>query len=190
MSDYFLGEIRLFSFAFAPQEWHFCDGTPMQIAQNAALSSLLGAQFGGDSKTVFNLPDLRGRTPVHVNNNAVAGRINTGVQGTIGGVDSYALAAKEAADHTHAVTGTSANGTLPRFATSTTSNMPATPVKTAGNPGNTIPIYVAPTAAADYVALAPGAIVPLGAAVAHENRQPYLAANYCISLTGLYPTRT
>jgi len=189
MSDYFLGEIRLFSFAFAPQEWHFCDGTAMQINQNAALYSLLGVQFGGDSKTIFNLPDLRGRTPVHVNNGGASGTIVTGVQGTKAGVDSYALASTEAADHTHPVVGTSNTATAARFATPVAANMPATATKTGTNP-TTIAVYVAPSVAADYVAMAPGMVVPLGAAIAHENRQPYLAANYCISLTGLYPTRT
>jgi len=188
MSDYFLGEIRLFSFPFAPQDWHFCDGSSMQISQSTALYSLLGVQFGGDARTTFNLPDLRGRTPVHVNQGGVAPAINTGLQGTKAGVDSYALASTEAADHVHAVVATSANATAGRFSTPTAANMPATAMKAGANPA-AVPIYVAPTVAADYVALAPGMTVPLGAAIAHENRQPYLAANYCISTSGLYPTR-
>jgi microcystin-dependent protein len=189
MSDYFLGEIRLFSFAFAPQGWHFADGSVMQIQQNNALYSLLGIHFGGDGQKTFNLPDLRGRTPVHVNLPVGAATIQTGKQGTVGGVDSYALAATEAADHLHPVVGTSDAGTKGRFGATGAPSMPATAQKTAGNPGNPASIYVAPSASADYVALAPGMTVPLGVAVAHENRQPYLAANYCISTVGLYPTR-
>ena len=67
MSDWFLGEIRLFPMGWAPDGWHLCDGTTMQIQQNPALYSLLGTTYGGNGTTTFNLPDLRGRAMVHQN---------------------------------------------------------------------------------------------------------------------------
>jgi microcystin-dependent protein len=61
-----LGEIRMFAGNFAPRGWAFCDGQMLQISQNSALFSLLGTTYGGDGRTTFALPDLRGRVPVHV----------------------------------------------------------------------------------------------------------------------------
>ena len=67
-SEPFLGEIETFGFGFAPRDWAFCDGQLLQISQNSALFSLLGTTFGGDGRTTFGLPDLRGRVAVHVGN--------------------------------------------------------------------------------------------------------------------------
>ncbi|MCR6633045.1 MAG: tail fiber protein [Magnetospirillum sp.] len=63
MSDPYIGQIELFAFSFAPFGWHFCDGTLMQVGQFQALYSLLSTRYGGDGRTTFGLPDLRGRTP-------------------------------------------------------------------------------------------------------------------------------
>ena len=64
MSDPFLGEIRLFPYTFAPRGWALCNGQVLSIAQNTALFSLIGTIYGGDGRTTFALPDLRGRVPV------------------------------------------------------------------------------------------------------------------------------
>ncbi|MAC34807.1 MAG: phage tail protein [Haliea sp.] len=65
MSEPFVGEIRLFAGNFAPRGWAFCDGQLLAVSQNDALFSLLGTIYGGDGRTTFGLPDLRGRVPVH-----------------------------------------------------------------------------------------------------------------------------
>ncbi|MCB2168900.1 MAG: tail fiber protein [Deltaproteobacteria bacterium] len=65
MSEPFYGEIRMFGFNYAPQNWAFCDGQIMSISQNPALFSLLGCNYGGDCTTTFALPDLRGRVAIH-----------------------------------------------------------------------------------------------------------------------------
>ncbi|MFQ3199286.1 MAG: microcystin-dependent protein [Oceanicoccus sp.] len=65
MSDPFIGEIRMFASNFAPRSWAFCDGKILVINQNQALYSLLGTTYGGDGRTTFGLPDIRGRIPVH-----------------------------------------------------------------------------------------------------------------------------
>jgi microcystin-dependent protein len=64
MSDYFVGEIRMFAFDFAPQDWAMCQGQTMEIQQNAALYALLGIRYGGNGTTTFQLPDLQGRVPI------------------------------------------------------------------------------------------------------------------------------
>ncbi|MDD3853201.1 MAG: tail fiber protein, partial [Syntrophomonadaceae bacterium] len=66
MAEPYLGEIRLFAFDYAPRGWAFCDGSILSIAQNNALYAIIGTTYGGDGKTTFKLPDLHGRTPVHV----------------------------------------------------------------------------------------------------------------------------
>ena len=65
MSEPFIGEIRIFGFNFAPRGWALCDGQLLPISQNSALFSLLGTIYGGDGRTTFALPDLRGRAALH-----------------------------------------------------------------------------------------------------------------------------
>ena len=65
MSIPFVGEIRMFAGNFAPQDWAFCDGQLLSIAQNEVLFNLIGTTYGGDGQTTFALPDMRGRIPVH-----------------------------------------------------------------------------------------------------------------------------
>lgn len=59
----FLGQIQLFPYTYAPAGWAYCQGQLLNISQNQALYSLLGNQFGGDGRTSFALPDLRGKEP-------------------------------------------------------------------------------------------------------------------------------
>ena len=63
MSDPFIGEIRMFGGNFAPRGFALCDGQLLAISGNEALFSLLGTTYGGDGRTTFGLPDLRGRAP-------------------------------------------------------------------------------------------------------------------------------
>jgi microcystin-dependent protein len=66
--DPFIAEIVMFGGNFAPRGWALCDGQLLAISQNTALFSLLGTTYGGDGRTTFGLPDLRGRVPVHAGN--------------------------------------------------------------------------------------------------------------------------
>lgn len=77
----FLGQIQAFGFNFPPRGWAFCDGQLLPIAQNTALFSLLGTTFGGDGRTTFGLPDLRGRSIVHVGNGPGLDTITWGERG-------------------------------------------------------------------------------------------------------------
>lgn len=74
MSEPYVGEIRLFSFGRVPRGWALCDGRVLPINTNQALYSILGTTYGGDGRTTFALPDLRGRVPVHVGNGVPLGQ--------------------------------------------------------------------------------------------------------------------
>jgi microcystin-dependent protein len=95
MAEPFLSEIRLMSFEFAPKGWALCNGQLLPINQNQALFSLLGTTFGGDGRVNFALPDLRGRTPIHVGNGHTLGEL--------GGEQAHTLSIAELPTHTHVV---------------------------------------------------------------------------------------
>ena len=86
--DPFLGEIKMFAGNFAPRGWAFCQGQLMSIAQNNALFALLGTTYGGDGKTTFALPDLRGRGPIGFGTGPGLADV---VQGEAGGVNDVTL---------------------------------------------------------------------------------------------------
>lgn len=175
MAEPFIGEIKIFSFDWAPRGWARCDGATMQIRQNAALYSLIGTYFGGDGRTTFSLPDLRGRVPAAT---------NPGLSGKALGAESVTLTASEMPAHTHTMQGTSSNGTQ-RFPLNTP--MLANAVKA---PASTPISLYAPPQTSTTVPLAPAAVSQTGGAQAHSNVQPSLALNFCIALTGVYPPRS
>src|SRR3954451_23249810 len=100
MAEPFLSEIRIMSFVFPPKGWALCDGQLLPINQNQALFSLLGTTFGGDGRVNFGLPDLRGRTPIHVGSGHSLGER--------GGGQAHTLSIAEMPTHTHVVNGTTA----------------------------------------------------------------------------------
>lgn len=173
MSEPFLAEVRIVGFNFAPRGWAFCDGQILPINQNQSLYSLLGTTYGGDGRTSFALPDLRGRTPIHV------GRSNGGGSHTLGqksGEETHTLAANEMPQHRHILQGTSAaaNQALP------TGHLLATVDATFSD------AYTAP---GQLVNMASQTMSNVGGGQAHDNMQPYLALNFCIALQGLFPSR-
>jgi microcystin-dependent protein len=167
MSTPFMGEIRLFSFNFAPQGWARCNGQFLPINQNQALFSLLGTRYGGNGQTTFALPDMRDRAAMH------QGNVHT--IGERGGEAAHTLSISELPTHTHVFNAstTVANTTAP-----TTSNVisASTPQFTWGSPNN-------------FTAMAPQAISNIGGSQAHENRQPFAVTNFSISLSGLFPSQ-
>jgi microcystin-dependent protein len=172
MSEPFIGEIRSFSFGFAPNGWATCDGQTLNISQNQALFALLGTIYGGNGTTNFQLPDLRGRTMISRNNDYP--------EGHAGGAETVALTAmSQLPPHTHALNVNSTAG-----GTNTPSG--STPSAVA-DPGNTKFAYA--TAKASGKNLAAGSIASAGNGAAHENMQPSLVINYCIALTGIWPSR-
>ncbi len=169
MSEPFLAEVRIVGFNFAPRGWAFCDGQILPINQNQSLYSLLGTTYGGDGRTSFALPDLRGRTPVHPSAGHGQGSI-----GQKGGAETVTLTAAETAAHTHTAKASSTTG----------DNIhPAGLVLAAESD-----IY-RNAEAGNMTALRSGTVTNAGGGQAHNNMQPYLAVNFCIALRGLFPSR-
>lgn len=168
MSDPFLGELKLMSFAFAPRGWALCNGQLLPINQNQALFALLGTTYGGDGRVNFALPDLRGRAPMH---------LGAGVSlGERGGAEAVALTLAQLPAHGHTLTATSdlANASAPGGA------VPA------AKPRGGINRY-AP--AGSNTAMNPGAIAARGGSQPHDNMQPYAVLNWVIALQGIFPSR-
>ena len=105
MTEPFLGEIRIMTFAFAPRGWALCDGQILPINQNQSLFSLLQARFGGDGRVSFALPDLQGRVPIHVGSGHTLAEA--------GGEQAHTLSAGEVPEHSHALNATAASGNVP-----------------------------------------------------------------------------
>ena len=97
----FLGQIQAFGFNFAPRGWLTCSGQLLPIAQNTALFSLLGCTFGGDCRTTFALPDLRGRSIVHVGSGPGLDTINWGERG---GAEDIVITVPHMPSHNHTAT--------------------------------------------------------------------------------------
>lgn len=172
--DPYLGEIKLWAINFAPKGWALCDGSLLNVAQNQALFSLLGTHYGGNGSTTFALPDLRGRVPVN----------NGSMQfGTQGGEETVTLAANQVPQHTHQV-GVYAN---PGNKSGANAHHIASAV-TRDTPPENANLY-APAAGATKVALNTATVGPAGLSAGHNNMQPYLALNYYIATTGIYPPR-
>ncbi len=172
MSEPFLAEVRIVGFNFAPRGWAFCDGQILPINQNQSLYSLLGTTYGGDGRTSFALPDLRGRTPIHV------GRSNGGGDHRLGqksGEETHTLAANEMPQHTHVAKASNTQANL----TAASGNLLA----------NSLSEMYVDANAADLVNMRSGTVTNVGGGQAHNNMQPYLALNYCIALQGLFPSR-
>jgi microcystin-dependent protein len=165
--DPFVGEIRLVPYTFAPQGWALCDGRLLPINQNQALFSLLGTSFGGDGKTTFALPDLRGRVPVGAGQGASG---TTYEVGSTGGQESVKLSASQLPAHSHPVRASTDPGQT---------KSPATAVPASGG------AYRSSTNAKMSAAM----IDKTGGGKVHENRQPYLVLNYIIALQGIFPSR-
>jgi microcystin-dependent protein len=162
MSEPFLGELRLMSFDFPPKGWAECNGQVLPVRQNQDLALLLGTMYGGDGKTTFGLPDLRGRFPLGVD-----GSYRQGVKA---GTESHTLTQNELPLHSH----------------------PIMASKSAGNQaGPKVLASVSNTyrGADNLTTLHPDTLLPAGGGKPHENRQPYASLNWCIALQGYPPER-
>jgi microcystin-dependent protein len=183
MSDQFLAEIRIFPFNFAPIGWAQCNGQIMSISQNTALFSLLGTNYGGNGQSTFGLPNFQGAVPI---NQGQGPGLSLYDVGQTGGSTNVTLLQNQIATHTHLVNADQDPAT---------SNSPAGQIFMRG-------IWGTPPAdggVALYSTLATGdtlssfnllAIGPAGGTQPHNNLMPYLALNFCIALSGIFPPRS
>jgi microcystin-dependent protein len=180
MSNAFIGEIRCFGFNFAPYGWAQCNGELLSIQQNTALFSILGTTYGGNGQTNFALPNLQGQVPMHWGDGP--GGFSTQL-GEVQGSTTVTLISNQMPIHNHTVTASSvaAGGGSERTAVPTA----ATYIGPSANP-NAAFQSPAPTINAPF---SPKAIAVTGNSIPHENMQPYLVLNFCIALTGVFPSR-
>lgn len=163
MSEPFIGEIKICGFGIVPKGWALCNGALLQISQNQALFSILGTTYGGDGRTTFALPDLRGRAPL-----SFTPQIPLGQKG---GEEAHSLTQNEMPLHTHNVMA-SASGPDQ-----------GSPV---GNNWATVTEHIF-TNAAPGTPMNAAAVSTTGASAPHQNMQPFLALNYVIALVGIFP---
>lgn len=170
MTDPYIGEIRMFAGTYAPDGWEFCDGQLLPISENDALFSLIGTRYGGDGRSTFALPDLRGRIPISHGRNSS----RTYRTGEIGGVESVTLTDSQMPNHTHQpiASGDVADQTSP-----------------SGR------LFANTDGVRAYVDRDPNGVMSdvfvgmAGGSMPHTNMQPFLCVSFIISLYGVYPQR-
>lgn len=167
MAEPFLSEIRIMSFQFAPKGWALCNGQLLPINQNQALFSLLGTTFGGDGRVNFALPNLQGRTPMHVGSGHTLGER--------AGESAHTLSIAELPQHLHTATASSASATA------------AIPTNSTVIAQSGFEIYRSATSLA---AMSAGSVSNIGGSQAHLNMQPFLTLSFCIALQGIFPSPT
>lgn len=180
----FLGQIMPFSFNFAPKGWALCNGQQLAINSNQALFSLLGTTYGGNGQTTFALPNLQGRVPIHWGNSPFA---NTYTWGEVGGEESHTLSIPEMPTHNHLMRADAATAAASNAGTPTAGSALGQSVGSSGSNSFATNIYT--SSPSNIGTLAPQAIDNAGGNQPHENRQPFLTLNYCIALTGIFPSR-
>lgn len=173
MSDPFVAEIRIFSFNFPPQGWAFCNGQLMLIQQNTALFALLGTTYGGDGVRYYALPNMQGNAPLQPGQGAGLSLYDLG---EVGGSTTVTVTSSDMPSHTHSL-----------MADALPADVPA-PAATRS--------YARTSSGSSYrntttslTAMAQAAIGVVGGGMPHNNLQPYLTLNFCISLGGIFPPR-
>jgi microcystin-dependent protein len=185
VAEPYLGQIITVGFPFAPVGWFLCDGKTLAIAAYNDLFALIGTTYGGDGVTTFALPNLNGRVPVGMGQGPAKGLSNY-VQGQLMGTESVTLTSAHTPSHTHNI---SFSATAGKFASPKPVPPPPSPPPLAmgANAAPEVPGFYANVAAT--VRMRGDSLVPVSpGGLPHENRQPFLALNYIICSSGIYPS--
>jgi len=167
MAQPYVGEIRMFGGNFAPAGWMFCEGQPLPISENETLFQLIGTTYGGDGESVFLLPDLRGRIPIHQGSGFSLAQA--------AGAEEITLTVAQIPAHSH-----------PFVAANTRGDQISPGGNVAAQSFNVVP-YINDSPTGNFN---PGAIQPVGGSQPHTNFQPYLCVSFIISLFGIFPSPT
>ena len=190
--DPFIGQIVMFGGNFAPRSWAFCDGQLLAISQNTALFSILGTTYGGDGRTTFALPDLRGRAAIHPGTGPGLSNIRLGQRG---GAETHTMTVSQMANHSHNVVFSSgsvnASVSIPAIADEGTSDEAEGNILASGIDK----LYAAPSSG--NVSLSPVNAPVVGSTntlptVGQQPfniRNPFEGINYIICLFGIFPSR-
>ncbi len=173
MSEPFVGEVRMFAGNFAPRGWAFCDGQLLAVSQNDALFSLLGTIYGGDGRTTFGLPDMRGRLALHAGHGPGLTDRRLGAKG---GTETETLTVNQLPSHNHEVSAANSSGSSSNPTGSLARDM-------AGSN-----LYVQ-SLSANRTELSSNALNNIGGSRSHTNVMPYLCIHYIMALVGIYPSR-
>ncbi|WP_418264002.1 phage tail protein [Flavobacterium faecale] len=168
----FIGEIRMFGGNFAPRSWALCNGQLLPIAQNSALFSILGTTYGGDGRTTFGLPDLRGRVPMHPGNGP---GLSSRRLGEKGGSETNTITVAQMPAHTHTVNAVSVDGD--------------TNIPTNALPANTKVLDKEYSTENTDVMMKGTMINNTGGGQSVNNIQPYNNVNFIICIQGTFPSR-
>lgn len=180
-----IGEVRLFAGNFAPRNWAFCQGQLLNIADNQALFSIIGTIYGGDGRTTFGLPDLRGRAPISPGQGPGLSNYTVGQRG---GAEAVTLSTNQIPAHSHSV----AHNLSAAAPATTKPALDTEPSPTVAPAVTTEASYASPTDTTMLPGAVTGSITAAntGGNQAHENRSPWLAMNYIICLIGVFPSRS
>lgn len=166
----------MFGGNFAPRGWAFCDGQLLAISSNTALFSILGTTYGGDGRTTFGLPELRGRVAIHQGNGP--GLVNVSL-GQKAGTNTHTLTTGQLPNHEH-------TGNLQASGDAANTNNPS---------GNTLALaeaYSDQDLAPSPLQTKSGTVIienSGGGGQPHNNMPPYLGVNFIIALVGIFPSR-
>jgi microcystin-dependent protein len=185
VSQPYIGQIEAFPYSFAPSGWLPCQGQLLAINQNQALFSLLGTSYGGDGRTNFALPDLRGRVAM---GQGAGGGLTARAIGQVMGEEGHTILLAETPAHNHLL------NTAPNASTANNVDAPSNAVvlgsATATQNNQSIPINpYAPTPPAPDTPLAPSAIAMNNGGQPHSNMMGFLGLEFCIATSGMFPSR-
>lgn len=184
----FIGQIMMFGGNFAPRGWAMCDGQLLPISQYSALFSILGTMYGGDGRTTFALPDLRGRAPIGMGNGPGLSDVREGQKG---GRETVTLTVNEMPSHNHSANTANLKSVAPGH---TGPGDTDTPGPTA-MPANAVGQLIYSNAPADTT-MAQGTVtgsVSIGNTGGNQPtdiRNPFIGMNYIIALQGIFPSRS
>lgn len=175
MVEPYIGEIRMFGGNFAPLHWTLCAGTLLPVTGNEALFSVLSNNFGGDGRSNFALPDLRGRIPIHQGQGAGLTSHNLGEQY---GTEKVTLDVTQIPSHNHPMQATTNAGN---------DNSPQGRVPASLADGDVA--YVEPTDETRIQAFSDLAVSEVGQGTSHSNLMPFLCVQFIIAMLGVFPPR-
>ena len=181
MSNYFLGQIVMFGGNYAPKNFAFCNGQLMSIAQNSALFSLLGTNYGGDGKVTFALPDLRTRLPLDWGQGP---GLSNYVLGQASGTPNVTLLVTTIPAHNHTLEATQTIATTPTIGNTVLPGQP-----TVGNPPAFYGVSQSGKPPLNPIPLNPSSCGLAGGNQPHTNMMPSLCITFIIALSGIYPSR-